>query len=118
MATLTMAQASTEAGAFYVPQFKITVQGSPMPGEVLHDVVEVTYKDKLEEIDSCELVVNNWDATNRCFKYIGAEDLDPKSGKPSGDAQNDPNAKLWNLFDPCTRQVELFLGYAPGPLTS
>jgi uncharacterized protein len=119
MATLkTMAQASREAGAFYVPQFKLFVKGQPLPGNVLHDVVEITYKDKLEEIDSCEIVINNWDATNRCFKYIGAEDLDPKTGKPTGDAASDPNAQNWNLFDPCTQQVELQLGYAGSPLTS
>ncbi len=116
---MTMAEASRKNAGFYVPQFQITVQGSPLPGEVLHDVVESTYKDKLEEIDSCELVVNNWDADHGCFKYIGSEELDEKTGKPTaGAARNNPNAKLWNLFDPCTRQVELKLGYAPGPLTS
>src|SRR5437762_153673 len=114
MANVTMAQASKDAGQFYVPQFQILVQGSPMPGGVLHDVVEITYKDKLKEIDSCEITVNNWDSTNNCFKYIGAEDLNPKSGQPNN--QGVANAKLWNLFDPCTKQVELHLGYAPGPL--
>src|SRR2546430_13544799 len=102
----TMAQASLQNGQFYVPQFQILVQGSPLPGGVLHDVVEITYKDKLEEIDSCELTVNNWDATNNCFKYIGAEKL-TTGGTPEN--QNDPNAKLWNLFDPCTKQVTLNL---------
>jgi phage protein D len=108
-----MAQASAEAGGFYVPQFQISVQGSPLPGGVLHDVVEITYRDKLEEIDSCEITVNNWDATNNCFKYIGAEQLNDK-GMPT-DGSN-PNSKLWTLFDPSLQPVTLHLGYAPGPL--
>ena len=84
MATMTMFDASQSANAFYVPQFKLVAHpldktdkdGNPMPADVVHDVTEVTYKDKLEEIDSCELVVNNWDEVNRCFKYVGAETLD------------------------------------------
>lgn len=122
MAPTTMAAASQQAGAFYVPQFRLVAHAQNTPGgqtqslpeSVLHDVVEITYKDKLEEIDSCELVVNNWDATNQCFKYIGSEKLDDK-GNPIG---TDPNAANWTMFDPCKRQVELLLGYAPGPLTS
>lgn len=110
----TMAEASRNSAGFYVPQFKILVRGAPLPGEVLHDVVEITYKDKLEEIDSCELVVNNWDGEHGCFKYIGSEDLLP-DGTPANPTA--PNAGLWNLFDPCTKQVEVMLGYAPGPLT-
>lgn len=117
-ALVTMDKASQQYAGFYVPQFKILVKGSPLPGEVLHDVVEITYKDKLEEIDSCELVVNNWDADHGCFKYIGSEELDETTGKPTASAKaNNPNAELWNLFDPCTEKVELHLGYAPGPLT-
>jgi phage protein D len=122
MATMSMFDASQDAHAFYVPQFKLVAHpldktdkdGNPMPADVVHDVTEVTYKDKLEEIDSCELVINNWDEVNRCFKYIGAETL-TKDGKPDG---SDPNAKYWNLFDPCQRTVELLLGYSPGDLTS
>src|SRR5579859_4918999 len=117
MANTSMSQASTDYGGFYVPQFKILVQGSPLPKDVLHDVVEVTYKDRLEEIDSCELVVNNWDADHNCFKYIGAEDLDDK-GLPTKAGMSNANAGLWTIFDPCTKDVELLLGYASRPLSS
>jgi phage protein D len=116
-ALTTMAEASQKAAGFYVPQFKIVVEGSPLPGDVLRDVVEITYKDKLEEIDSCELVVNNWDSDLGCFKYIGSEELD-EAGAPTASASaSNPNAQLWNLFDPCKKTVELHLGYSPGPLT-
>jgi uncharacterized protein len=107
----TISQAAKDYGGFYVPQFRVLVSGSDLPGEILHDVVEVTYKDKIDEIDSCELTVSNWDTTLREFKYIGADQLD-ESGH-SGDAR----AKYWTAFDPCQKTVELKLGYA-GNLTS
>ena len=53
----TMDEVSQQYASFYVPQFQILVQGAPLPGGVLRDVVEITYKDKLEEIDSCERLV-------------------------------------------------------------
>jgi phage protein D len=115
-ANVSLADASKLAGGFYVPQVRISAQGTEFPQQVIHDIVELTYKDKLEEIDSCEIVVNNWDAKQGCFKYIGSEDL-TTDGKPSGSAGNNPNAPLWTLFDPCTRNVTVELGYAPGPLT-
>jgi hypothetical protein len=115
MANTTMSQASKDYGGFYVPQFKILVQGESLPSTVLHDIVEVTYKDKLEEIDSCELVVNNWDADHNCFKYIGAENLDNEGHAVDKGAVN---SDLWTLFDPCTKDVELLLGYASCALSS
>ena len=122
MANVTMRQASTAMDGFYVPQFKLvanqkadpTTRNGVIPEAVLHDIVEVTYKDKLEEIDSAELVVNNWDATNNCFKYIGSETLN-SDGFPVGGGAN---AQNWTMFDPCNRQIELFLGYAPNRLQS
>jgi phage protein D len=120
--TMTMASASKANGAFYVPQFKLLASPSPtgtkepFPAAVLSDVVEINYKDKLEEIDSCELVVNNWDADNRVFKYIGSENLNLSTGEPV--SHSAPNAQYWNIFDPCKRTCELQLGYAGQALTS
>ena len=108
----TMAQASLAAGGFYVPQFQLLVSGSQLPGNVLRDVVEIVYKDKIDEIDSCELTVNNWDADRRRFKYVGSEDLDAQGSSTSGD----PDAKYWTVFDPCNKTVEVHLGYLPGGL--
>lgn len=114
-----MVQASQQAGGFYVPRFQLLASatanaaGNPLPAAVLNDIVEITYKDKLEELDSCELVVNNWDPTQRCFKYIGAETLNA-AGDPVG---GNPNAPYWNIFDPCKRTVQLLLGYSNAPLT-
>jgi uncharacterized protein len=109
MPNVSMFDASVAARGFYVPQFELRIEGAGLPRDVLRDVTEVTYKDKVDEIDSCEISVNNWDATRRAFKYIGAEDLDD-DGQPR-DPMN-PAAANWKLFDPCGKTVELHFGYA------
>jgi hypothetical protein len=38
--------------------------------DVLNDVVSVTYQDSLNELDSCQVTLNNWDADERDFKYL------------------------------------------------
>jgi phage protein D len=72
---------------FYVPAFEVRLDGRPMGREVVRDVLSVTYKDSVQDIDSFELSINNWDADTRTFKY---SDL--------------------RLFDPGAR-VELHMGY-------
>lgn len=59
---------------FYVPAFEVKLNGHKQGGDVVRDVLQVSYKDSLDEIDSFELTVNNWDATQRTFKYSD-EDL-------------------------------------------
>jgi hypothetical protein len=58
---VTLYQESQGQGGFYVPQFEVRVAGANLPGDVLRDVLELTYKDGIKEIDSFELTVNNWD---------------------------------------------------------
>jgi phage protein D len=72
---------------FYVPYFEVSVGGRKQSGAVVRDVMQVSYKDNVEQIDGFELTVNNWDADQRKFKY---------SDKP--------------LFEPGQR-VELKMGY-------
>ena len=76
-----------EGQDFYVPYFQVKLQGRPQSQEVVRDILQVTYKDNLEELDSFEITINNWDADKRAFKY---SDLD--------------------LFDP-GKSVELWMGY-------
>src|SRR5256885_12075686 len=63
---------------FYVPQFRVSIAGKTLEDGLLRDVMQVTYRDNVEEIDSFELVVNNWDAGARQPqpKYEGV--LQPK----------------------------------------
>ena len=43
----------------------MSIAGNPLKEGLLRDVMQVTYRDSVEEIDSFELVVNNWDADSR-----------------------------------------------------
>ncbi|GAA4547909.1 phage late control D family protein [Amycolatopsis samaneae] len=65
----TAAQPIARGQDFYVPAFEIRPPGRPLPKDVLHDVISVNYSDDLTQIDKFEIVVNNWDARTRTFKY-------------------------------------------------
>ncbi len=75
---------------FYVPYFEILVENQKLKKEITNDVISVTYRDNLTDIDSFELTINNWDAEKRKFKYIEGE------GK--------------EVFYPC-KDIEIWMGY-------
>jgi uncharacterized protein len=104
MATFTMLAESADQGHFYVPQFEVRIQGAGLPKDVLRDVREVKYHDKLTEIDGFEMTVNNWDSHLRDFKYVGAETAESLT-KPT-----DLGVRQ-RLFEPGSKQVELYIGY-------
>ena len=54
---------------FYVPTYQVKLQGRKPGEEVIRDIQEVSYKDDLEQVDSFEITINNWDADTRSFKY-------------------------------------------------
>jgi uncharacterized protein len=105
MATQTLAAESIRQHGFYVPQFEIRIQGVGLPRNVLRDVVQVTYKDNIKEIDSVELTINNWDAEGRRFKYVGNESAEDLKGSTR-------DSERYRLFDPCNKELELWMGYA------
>ena len=72
---------------FYVPYFQVKIAGRPAGQDVVRDILQVSYKDNLTEIDSFDLNINNWDAETRDFKYSDGD-----------------------LFDP-GKELELWLGY-------
>lgn len=82
----------------YAPTFKVRVRQQDLPQAVLHDVVSVTYKDSLDEFDSCDLILNNWDDAG----------TGPTPFTYCVDAQA-PYADLFT-FDR-SRTVEVLLGY-------
>jgi phage protein D len=99
MTALTLPKVAASLGEFYVPRFEITASGTAIPSSVIRDVVQVTYNDSITEIDSFDITVNNWDATERKFKYVGAE---------TSTRSTDP---LHTLFEPGGRDFELKMGY-------
>lgn len=62
---------------FFVPMFEVKLSGRALEKDVFRDITQVSYKDSLEEIDSFEITINNWDAEKREFKYIDTDIFDP-----------------------------------------
>jgi uncharacterized protein len=106
VAVVTLREESARQRGFYVPRFEIKIAGANLPLDVLRDVMQVTYKDSVKELDSFEITVNNWDADKKQFKYVGAETQDSLKKNP-----------LHNLFNPCGYEVDVLMGYGPNPLT-
>jgi uncharacterized protein len=104
MPVVTLAEESKEQKSFYAPQFQLRIDRVGLPRDVLRDVIQVTYTDNINEIDGFEITVNNWDATRRDFKYVGAE-------KPQLLDPDNPASRADKLFEPCNKEVELRMGY-------
>jgi phage protein D len=103
---VTLREESKKQRGFYVPRFEIKIAGANLPLDALRDVMQVTYKDSVKELDSFEITVNNWDADKKQFKFVGAETQDSLKKNP-----------LHNLFNPCGHEVDLLMGYGANPLT-
>jgi uncharacterized protein len=69
----------------YVPAYKVILLGRPLGPEVVRDITTVTYRDSIDQIDSFELTLSNWDGgdatyqdvTRRQFKYSDQDLFDP-----------------------------------------
>jgi phage protein D len=90
-----------ETQTFFGPAFELKVRDAPVPRNVVRDVIEVTYEDHIDKIDSFSLVINGWDADLREPKYFGAS-TEPAKGSEA--------YKLAYLFRPFTG-VQLLMGY-------
>jgi phage protein D len=62
---------------FYVPKFEVKLGPRPLEREVVNDILTVSYKDSVEDIDSFDITINNWDAQKREFKYVDSSKFDP-----------------------------------------
>lgn len=111
MTVVTLAQESREQQGFYVPQFQVRIEGAGLPRDVLRDVIQLTYKDNIREIDNFELSINNWDPQTNDFKYVGSR-LETRQSL-QGDTEM---SRRFRLFEPCHKEVEVRLGYT-GELT-
>ena len=106
MQVVTLKDESARQGGFYVPRYEIKIKGVNLPQDVLRDVMQVTYKDSIKELDSFEITVNNWDTQKKQFKYVGGETAESIKKNP-----------LHNLFNPCGHEVDVLMGYGSNPLT-
>ena len=83
---------------FYVPAFEVKLAGSDVPTETLRDIISVSYTDSIDQFDTFEITINNWDEERRDFKYTG-----PGSGVPDARGRD-------QMFDP-GQEIELWMGY-------
>src|ERR1051326_5909388 len=82
----------SQAEMFYVPRFEVYIRGKKAPDNVVQDILQITYKDNINEIDSFSIDINNWDAEKRTFKFVP------------------PLETYKNVFDPGA-PVEIWMGY-------
>lgn len=104
MPVVTLGEESKLQHGFYAPQFELRIEGAGLPRDVLRDVIQVTYKDNVKEIDSFEMTVNNWDNTTQSFKYVGSETAESLK-------TDTPQTRLHRLFEPCGKEADLRMGY-------
>lgn len=88
---------------FYAPRFEIKLRGQKLKQAVIRDVLEVSYQDSLEKLDSFEFTLHDWDPVLRLPKYSSPYD---EKGELRKLEDNSPVPN----FDPGA-QVELRVGY-------
>jgi hypothetical protein len=54
---------------FYVPAVEVYIRGQKLKDNIVNDILQVTYKDSINEIDSFNIEINNWEAETRAFKF-------------------------------------------------
>lgn len=62
---------------FYAPEFQFVINGQPVSREITHDVLEVVYRDHVDQIDSFEIKLNALKEDNINFQYIDDNTFQP-----------------------------------------
>jgi len=89
---------------FFAPAFRIKLDGQDAGREVIADVLEVSFTDDLENIDSFEFALNDWDPDRRQAKFSSPWD---DKGQPLTLSKGGPPVPV---FEPGAA-VTLFMGY-------
>lgn len=92
---------------FFAPYFEIKLQGQKLGHEVLRDVLQVSYQDDLENLDSFDFTLHDWDPVTLTTRYSSPFDENGQLRKIAGSEFDVPN------FEPGAR-VELSMGYYGG----
>lgn len=94
---------------FYAPAFRVSLLGpapqnggrpgskkggTPLDPRIVRDIIEVTFEDRIDAVDSFSLVLNNWDAGRLATAYLG----------------KDADASLWQMIQP-GNEIQLSMGY-------
>jgi phage protein D len=107
---------------FYIPDFDILIRGKELSAEERNNIIDIRYRDSINNIDSFDITVNNWDAKEQDFKYTGSRHIEPEPKPQKRDAQkSNPKEESKketqkelrrHLFDP-GQIIELRMGYRP-----
>lgn len=84
---------------FFVPKFEIKVSGKQLQPEVIHDVLQVTYRDNLTDVDSFEFTVSNYESGRAELSTPLRSRYEPPSRE-----------EFRGIFDP-GETIELKMGY-------
>jgi hypothetical protein len=90
--------------AFFAPAFRIKLKGQDTGRDVIADVLEMSFTDDLENIDSFEFVLNDWDPVKIRPRYSSPWD---ENGNLLTLYENGPPVPV---FEPGA-EVSLFMGY-------
>lgn len=88
---------------FYAPHFEIKLRGQNLSRAVVRDVLDVSYRETLDRLDSFEITLHDWDPVNLRPKYSSPYD-ESGSLRTLVDGSPVPN------FEPGAK-VELRMGY-------
>lgn len=89
---------------FLAPQFQIKLKGQNLGNEVIKDVLQVSYKDDLDNLDSFDFTLHDWDPVTLGTKYSSPYDENGQLRKIPGTEFDLPN------FEPGAL-VDLHMGY-------
>jgi len=90
--------------SFFAPQFLIKLKGQNLGNEIIRDVLQVSYKDDLENLDAFDLTLHDWNPVTLTTKYSSPYDENGQLRKVPGTDFDVPN------FEPGA-EVELYMGY-------
>src|SRR5580658_6435588 len=96
MAAITPIPIFSTGETFYVPQVQVYVSGTLLADSIVEDILQVTYQDEVNKMDSFSIEINNWDATYQTFKFA------PPLRNPIVDYSG--------IFDPGNK-IEIWMGY-------
>jgi phage protein D len=90
--------------SFFAPAFRIKLNGQDTGREVIADVLEVSFTDDLENIDSFEFALHDWDIARHRPRYSSPWD---ENGQQLTLSEGGPPVPV---FEPGAK-VSLFMGY-------
>jgi uncharacterized protein len=66
-----------EGRSFFAPQFELVLGGRKAQTQIIHDVIDLSFQDDIDQLGSCDLTLNAWDDDKQRYKYIDDGIFDP-----------------------------------------